>query len=129
MNRSNILVLIAILVFGIILIISNLKRAKIEASIKKHLKIVPATVIKTENSGYRSGSLTVYVRYEFNGQSFKADFVKSKAKCSIISRTLPLLIDSLDNSNSYLLCSPKDFQKFRLDFPDSLSWTKDCFEL
>lgn len=128
MNKINLIVVIlSVLSFGTIVFFVNKKHDKKDDSISKNLKIVTAKVVNTENAGYRSGSLRVYVEYPFKGKIYKADFAKSHTDCDLLSKNIPLVIDSLDNNNSYLLTSSADFRKFGIEFPDSLKWLKECF--
>lgn len=96
------------------------------AGITNNSKILKARVIDTEYSGNRNNSLKIIIKYEYLNTEYKTEEVKYQLETytPIINKEFPIIVDSLNAKNSYILISPSDFSKFQLSFPDSLNWIK-----
>lgn len=86
-------------------------------------------ITKTESAGYRSGYLRLYVKFIWRNKIVSADFASPNTECNVIGKKILLVIDSNNVEDARMLLKPEDFLKFNLVFPDSLSWTKECFKL
>lgn len=62
--------------------------------------------------------------YEFNinGKSYKGFYLSGFNKPEFISRMFPVICNSEKPTENALLIFPKDFERYDLHFPDSLSW-------
>ncbi len=122
-------VLLACLALVIIyLIVKNNDNNK-KRLIKNHPLVITSIIQKTESAGYRGSYLKLYVEFLWQGKMVKKDFSSPETKCAVIGRELLLIVDSTNIENVKLLLKPEDFSEFNLTFPDSLSWTKECFKL
>lgn len=126
-NFKNILIFC--LLFGVIYLVIRNNDDNIKQAIKNHPLIITSTITNTEKAGYRSGYLRLYVEFIWKDKIVKADFSSPKTECAVIGRELLLIVDSTNIENVKLLLKPEDFSEFNLTFPDSLSWTKECFKL
>lgn len=43
----------------------------------------------------------------------------------LVGKRFPLVYDTTQPGNSYMLITPNHFEYYKLAFPDSLEWTKD----
>lgn len=112
----------------IYLIVFNFNNEK-KRLIKNHPLIVTSTIKKIESAGYRGSYSRLHVEFLWKGKVIKTDFSSPNTECAVIGRELLLIVDSTNIENSRLLIKPEDFSEFNLEFPDSLSWTEDCFML
>lgn len=112
--------LIGIPAMAVILFIVSLFSERSEHMIKIHKKVVPAKVKYVRRK-------CLYMKYKIGNKEIEECFGSPKPECNVVGSELLIVFDSLDIDNSRLLILPEDFKKFNLNFPDSLSWTKDCF--
>ena len=130
MDTKNIISLIlSCIAFACIVFYSTNLRNVEKSNIKKSAKIVTSVITKTESAGYRGGYLRLYVEFNWGNKMMKSHFTAPKTECGVIGRELLLIVDSTNAENSHLLLTPEDFAEFKLTFPDSLSWTLECFKL
>ncbi len=96
------------------------------AGVTNNSKILKARVIGTEHSGNRNNYLKIIVKYEYLNTEYETEEVKYQLETytPVINKEFPIIIDSLNVSNSYILVSPSDFSRFNISFPDSLNWIK-----
>ncbi|MFY7732846.1 MAG: hypothetical protein ACOVSR_05140 [Bacteroidia bacterium] len=130
MDAKNILVVLTTIIgFGCIVYFATNETDSMKDKIKENPKVVICTITKTEKAGYKGGYLRLFIEFTWKNQVIKTDFASPKTECTVICKQLLLIVDSNNEENSQLLLKPEDFSEFDLVFPDSLSWTKECFKL
>lgn len=125
-NRNFFFIFLSIVIFFTIVLYSTNKRTIKMAGVTNNSKILKARVIGTEHSGNRNNSLKIIVKYEYLNTEYETEEVKYQLETytPVINKEFPIIIDSLNVSNSYILVSPSDFNRFNISFPDSLNWIK-----
>lgn len=113
-------ILIGLPAMAIILYLLSQYSERREYMIKIHKKVIPAKVKYVRRK-------CLYMKYKIGDTEIEECFGSPKPECNVVGSELLIVLDSLDTDNSRLLILPEDFEKFDLKFPDSLSWTKDCF--
>ena len=114
-------ILIGLLVLAIFFYIMHLFSQRREYMIKIHKKVIPAKVKYVRRK-------CLYMKYKIGDTEMESCFGSPKPKCNVVGSELLLVFDTLDTENAQLLILPEDFEKFGLAIPDSLSWTKGCFQ-
>lgn len=105
-------IILLIMIFGLIgrkIYISNIKKCH-------NLGI--ATIIKISTTRNLVGFV-----YEYNVNNKKyIEISKYKSIANIIGKKFPVLYQCNNPHHSVLLITPKDFNDFGYEFPDSLNW-------
>lgn len=95
--------------------------------IKEHKAITKAVVVDFGNT--RSGAFLIY-KYNVAGKEYEGTHgARFSGKClrRFRDKEFILLYSSKNPSKSYMLVTRWDFDKWDLQFPDSLRWVEDCF--
>ncbi|MBJ7427747.1 MAG: hypothetical protein JHD28_02150 [Bacteroidia bacterium] len=109
------------------LVLYNEHRSKkLVDDIKKHPKIVTAIITDWKSIKY---NYSIIVKFKFRDKIIEKDFSTPTSRCKEVGRLVSVILDSTNAENAHLLLLPKDYSKFDLSFPDSMSWTKTCFEI
>lgn len=107
----------------------NLKRK----AIRQDNSFTTATITRLEYKARKGRDwYATYAAYQVGGVSFVAkgkafDTLTPEQRHSLIGRRLPVIYEKTDPSNAVLLSSARQFNRFDLNRPDSLIWTRLYF--
>lgn len=123
-QKSGIWFLLVLLLFiPIGLLFNKLVKEPALNRAKNHPTIVTARIVhlsKNRGNNYFDFEFDYKgVHYEGGGQ------LHISARNVFKWRYVPVIFETEDPDNSYLLLGPKEFEKFGLPFPDSLNWVKE----
>lgn len=94
--------------------------------IKKNPKIVTAIITDWKSIKY---NYSIIVKFKFRDKIIEKSFSTPTSKCKELGKLVSVILDSTNAENASLLLLPKDYNKFELSFPDSMSWTTTCFRI
>lgn len=95
--------------------------------IKRYKRITAARIVgkdPTTNGGY----MLMY-SFVINNKKYKGRdplILYNKFETSFKGKYLPVVYSRLNPENNLLLVTPEHYQKWGYEFPDSLSWVKNC---
>ena len=93
-------------------------------SIKNNKKIATCYIEKAQSGG--KGGVLLDYSYFYKSNKFNSQylflFVSSKYSSLFLKKNFPIAFDSLNPSNSKILLTKDEFERYDINFPDSLNW-------
>jgi hypothetical protein len=123
--RDSLIIIFVLLSFLVLVLYFEHKSNVMEIEIKKNPKLVTAIITDWKSIKY---NYRIIVKFKFRDKIIEKDFSTPTSKCKEVGRLVSVILDSTNAENAHLLLLPKDYSKFDLSFPDSMLWTKTCFE-
>ncbi len=119
------------IIFSIILISGVFVWSKLSknALLKNHI-IANAKITDCTYGGRgNAATITYYFIFYENDKEVKGsgslnsnEISFSNVKSFLLGKTFPVVYNSNNAENNYLLVRPRDFEKFHYEFPDSIQW-------
>ncbi|MFN7911604.1 MAG: hypothetical protein ACK5QC_07240 [Bacteroidota bacterium] len=115
---------IAILILILLFSISNWQKK--EVNLIKYLKITTGLVTSI-NPSSKTGTFCDY-EFKINGFNYKGSskiFLSATKSEKLIGKIFLIVYDSTDFRNNNILILKKHYEKFKLNYPDSLNWIEN----
>lgn len=115
------------------ILLGNFYKIAKRKAIRQDRSFATATITRLEYEARKGRDwYTAYATYQVGGTSFMAEgkafeTLTPEQRTSLIGRRLPVIYEKTDPSNGALLVSERQFNRFNLDRPDSLAWTRLYF--
>jgi len=93
----------------------------------KENKGITTAQITSSNKDYREWAFFLYYTYKVDGIVYKghsSQKISGKNLDDFMNRYFPLVYSTKNPGKSILLITPNDFNRWGMQFPDSLIWVK-----
>ena len=80
---------------------------------------------------YRNGAYFLKYKYVIDGKTYydeTSNLVRGKYLDDYMFKYFPIVYSTKNPEKSIILISPDDFERWGMEFPDSLNWVKDKLE-
>ena len=117
-------VVLIMLIFVTIILISNWQSNKKTKIIKANMGIVIGEI--TNSSSAHRGGVVINYAFHYNGlfQNDKTMGIYSGTRDYFLMKTFPVVFSKSQPEINEILILPDDFEKYGLQYPDSLIWVK-----
>ena len=125
MSKKTNQIMAASLLIGLLLLLFIYNSFKKKNNIETHPKLIVGTIYKV-HIGARGGVEYDY-KFYFDNKVYEGGgkiFISSSYMNLLLNKKFPILIDSLEPTNSEILISKYHFDRYDYEFPDSLEWVE-----